>query len=91
MIQPEHDDGPLLSVDSEDSVLVVGDSMSAVMEDELVIEDPTLSQELERKVQDGEGNARLQRRMERKQRREVQEMVATMPLPGQLPALPLPG
>ena len=64
--------------------------MNAVMEDELIIEDPTLSQELERKVQDGEGNARLQRRMERKQRREVQEMVATMPLPGQLPPLPLP-
>ena len=91
MIQPEQDDGPLLSVDGDDSVLVASNSMSVVMEDELVIEDPTLSQELERKVQDGEGNARLQRRMVRKQQREVSEMVATMPLPGQLPPLPLPG
>jgi hypothetical protein len=91
MIQPEQDDGPLLSVDGDDSVLVASNSLGAVMEDELVIEDPTLSQELERKMQDGEGNARLQRRMVRKQQREVSEMVATMPLPGQLPPLPSPG
>ena len=91
MIQPEQDDGPLLSLDADDSAIVVNGSMKAVMEEDLVMEDPTLAQELERKVQDGEGNARLQRRMERKQQREVQDMVASMPLPSQLPALPLSG
>ena len=91
MIQPEQDDGPLLSVDADDSALAVSGSINAVMEEDLIVEDPTLAQELERKVQDGEGNARLQRRMERKQQREVQDMVASMPLPGQLPPLPLPG
>ena len=92
MIQPESDEGPLLSIDADGDELVVSNSNLAVIDDG----DPTLAEELEKKLEEGDGNARLQRRMQRKQHREVQEIMATMPLPGQLPALdgaplPLPG
>ena len=56
-------------------------------------EDETLAQELEKKLEEGEGNARLERRMKRKQQREMSEMAAALqqglpPLPGVLPPLP---
>ena len=60
MIQPESDEGPLLSIDTEGDDLVVSGSMVAVIDDDEVA-DPTLAQELEKKFEDGGGNARLQR------------------------------
>ena len=88
MITPETDDGPLLTVEDEDEELTV-QAPVAVMDDE----DETLAQELEKKLDEGEGNARLERRMKRKQQREMSEMAAALqqglpPLPGVLPPLP---
>ena len=59
----------------------------------VVVEDASLATELEKKLEEGEGNARLERRMKRKQQREMQEMAASLqqglpPIP--LPALDLP-
>ena len=87
MIQPESDDGPLLSIDAEGDDLVVSGSMVAVIDEDEAV-DPTLAEALEKKLEEGGGNARLQRRMQRKQQREVQEIMAAMPLPSQVPALP---
>ena len=90
MINPEADDGPLLMViDGEEELTV--QTPVAVMDDE----EETLAKELEKKLEDGECNARLERRMKRKQQREMNEMTAVLqqglpPLPGALPPLPLP-
>ena len=57
------------------------------------MEEPTLSDELEAKSMAGEGNARLNRRMKRKQDREVAEIVAKglppLPSPTPLPTIPV--
>ena len=89
MITPETDVGPLLTVEDEDEELTI-QAPVAVMDDE----EATLSAELEKKLEDGEGNARLERRMKRKQQREMSEMAAALqqglpPLPGVLPPLPV--
>jgi subtilisin family serine protease len=84
MITPEHDEGPLLMVDDEDDVLTVHETPVALMD-----EDESLSDELAKKVESGEGNARLERRMKRKQQREMGEMAKA--LQQGLPPLPLPG
>ena len=59
---------------------------------EVEMEEPTLADELEAKSNAGEGNARLNRRMKRKQDREVAEIVAKglppLPTPAELPPLP---
>lgn len=59
---------------------------------EVEMEEPTLADELEAKSNAGEGNARLNRRMKRKQDREVAEIVAKglppLPSPAELPPLP---
>ena len=83
-------------IDESEDELVVSESTVAV----IVEEEETLAEELEKKLVDGEGNARLERRMQRKQQREMGEMAAALqqglpplPLPGQLPPLqgiPLP-
>ena len=88
MITPETDVGPLLTVEDEEEELTI-QAPVAVMDDE----EATLSAELEKKLEDGEGNARLERRMKRKQQREMSEMAAALqqglpPLPGALPPLP---
>ena len=84
MITPEQDEGPLLTVVDEEEVLTVQESAVAVIED-----DPeTLAKELEKKLEEGEGNARLERRMKRKQQREMSEMAAA--LQSGLPPIPLP-
>ena len=57
---------------------------------QLEIEEPTLSDELEAKSIAGEGNARLNRRMKRKQDREIAEIVSKG-LPAFEPAIPAPG
>ena len=52
-------------------------------------EEPTLAEELEAKSNAGEGNARLNRRMKRKQYREIAEILSSdlppIPAPGMLP------
>ena len=54
------------------------------------VDEPTLSEELEAKSNAGEGNARLNRRMKRKQDREIAEIVSKglppLPTPSLLPA-----
>ena len=87
MVTPETDVGPLLTVEDTDEELTV-QAPVAVMEEE-----ETLAEELEKKLEEGEGNARLERRMKRKQQREMSEMAAVIqqnlpPLPGTLPPLP---
>ena len=101
MIQPEDDVGPLLAIDTDAEELVVSSTASiAVMEDEA----PTLAESLEAKAELGEGNARLNRRMQRKQQREFAEIAKNLqpptplpdaqnepPLLAELPPLPAPG
>jgi subtilisin family serine protease len=84
MIKPEHDEGPLLMVEDDEEVLTVHESPAVLLE-----EDESLADELAKKVESGEGNARLERRMQRKQQREHGEMVKA--LQQGLPPLPLPG
>ena len=88
MITPERDDGPLLSIDEDAEELTVHDSQLAVIVED---EDESLADELERKLEEGEGNARLERRMKRKQQREMaailQQGLSPLPAPG----LPMPG
>jgi subtilisin family serine protease len=94
LIQPLDDDGPLVAIDSDADDLIVGSvAPVAVIEDE---EDQTLSQSLEAKSTAGEGNARLNRRMKRKQEREFSEITESLsnslpPLPLPLPAVETPG
>ena len=87
MITPEQDQGPLVSIEEDAEVLTVQESQLAVMVDE---EDETLAAELERKLEEGEGNARLERRMKRKQQREMADILqkGLPPLPA--PGLPMP-
>ena len=88
MIEPEDDEGPLLAIDTEqEDLLVTETSPVAVMADD----EPSLADSLEAKAESGEGNARLNRRMQRKQQREFAEIAEKMP-PISLPApdLPLP-
>ena len=59
------------------------------------MEEPTLLDTLEAKNASGDGSARLNRRMQRKQEREIAEIVSKgpplpMPVPGQLNPLPQP-
>ena len=51
----------------------------------VVMDEPSLADTLEAKNEAGAGNSRLDRRMKRKQQREVSEMAKNLPL------LPLPG
>ena len=92
MIQPEADQGPLLTVmDEDEEALVIHATV-----DEEADEEISLAEALEQKVEEGEGNARLERRMRRKQQREMKEHLdaAMGNLPAPLPAagapLPLP-
>ena len=72
MINPEEDDGPLLAIDREEADLIVADAI-VMMEDE---EKQSLADSLTEKSESGEGNARLERRISRKEKREQQEMFA---------------
>ena len=85
MITPEQDDGPLLTVVDDDEELTVQAPVAVIVEDE----EETLAAELERKLEEGEGNARLERRMKRKQMREMAEVLEKGLPP--LPSLPVPG
>ena len=87
LIVPVEDEGPLLAIDTETPDLIVEmDVPEATLEDEEL----SLSDSLEAKNESGEGNARLNRRMKRKQQREITEMVESMntllpPLPNVIP------
>ena len=83
MISPERDSGPLLTVDDDDAEITIHEGGLAVLEDET-----TFAEELQKKLTEGEGNARLERRMKRKQDREFREMAAK--IQSGLPPLPLP-
>jgi subtilisin family serine protease len=92
MITPETDEGPLLAVEEMDELTVHEQPVQAVIVDE----DDTLADVLQKKLEVGEGNARLERRMKRKQQREMDEMAAVvaqglppLPTPQALPALPV--
>ena len=78
MILPEDDEGPLLAIDTEAEELVVSSSAPTIL---LEDEEQSLSESLEAKAESGEGNARLNRRMQRKQQREFAEIAASIPLP----------
>ena len=86
MITPEEDAGPLVSIEEDDDELTVQESQLAVVVDE----EESLGAELERKLEEGEGNARLERRMKRKQQREMAAVLqqGLPPLPN--PTLPVP-
>tara|TARA_B100000767_G_scaffold223110_1_gene211955 strand:+ start:92 stop:700 length:609 start_codon:yes stop_codon:yes gene_type:complete len=85
LINPIQDDGPLLAIDTETEDLVVEmETPVAVLDDEEL----SLSDSLAMKSESGEGNARLDRRMKRKQQREITDMVQSMS--DALPPLPLP-
>ena len=68
MIVPEDDQGPWLLVEDDEDVLTVQESAATVTVED---EEASLAQELEKKLEEGEGNARLERRMKRKQQREM--------------------
>jgi hypothetical protein len=90
--------------DEEDEVAILIQVQEDEVEEELVAsvpisvpleledEEPTLAEELEAKTSAGEGNARLNRRMKRKQKREIEEIVSKglPPLPTPTPILNLP-
>ena len=81
LVQVEDDD------DFEEE-LVASVPVSAPIHVEM--EEPTLLEELEAKSIAGEGNARLNRRMKRKQEREIAEIIASTGLPPLPSPLPLP-
>lgn len=84
LINPIQDDGPLLAIDTETEDLVVEmETPVAVLDDEEL----SLSESLAVKSESGEGNARLDRRMKRKQQREISDMVQSMS--DALPPLPV--
>jgi hypothetical protein len=81
LVQVEDDD------DFEEE-LVASVPVSVPMQVEM--EEPTLLEELEAKSIAGEGNARLNRRMKRKQEREIADIIASKGLPPLPSPLPLP-
>ena len=76
--------------DEEEDELVATVPVSAPVQIEM--DEPTLADELEAKSIAGEGSARLNRRMKRKQEREIAEIVSQglppLPSPMPLPAIP---
>jgi len=76
--------------DVEEEELVATVPVAAPIQIEM--EEPTLADELKAKSIAGEGNARLNRRMKRKQDREIAEIVSNglppLPMPMTLPAIP---
>ncbi len=84
LVNPIEDEGPLLAIDTESEDLVVEmETPVAVLDDEEL----SLSESLAVKSESGEGNARLDRRMKRKQQREISDMVQSMS--DALPPLPV--
>ena len=97
LVETEEDDGPLVAIDTDgESDLVVSTApLNVILEEEE--EEPTLSDELEAKVEAGNASKRLERRMKRKSDREAKEIfenlsksLPDLPAPGELPPLPIP-
>ena len=105
----EEDDDVLIELEDADVAIMVtveADSMDSdeelvatlspsPAEFEIEMEEPTLLDTLEAKNASGDGSSRLNRRMQRKQEREIAEIVSknpplAMPVPSQLNPLPLP-
>jgi serine protease AprX len=92
LIQPEADDKVLIAIDDDgmDDLEVNLDKSEAVLDSDT----RDLSQELEAKIEAGEASPRLERRMKRKEEREVKEkfdeLISQLPPPGQLGILPMP-
>ena len=91
LIETEEDDGPLVAIDTDsESELVVTSSKPVVeLEESVEIEEQTLAEELEAKVEAGNASKRLERRMKRKSDREAKEIFDN--LSKNLPPIPLPG
>ena len=91
LIETEEDDGPLVAIDTDsESELVVTSSKPVVeLEESDEIEEQTLAEELEAKVEAGNASKRLERRMKRKSDREAKEIFDN--LSKNLPPIPLPG
>ena len=97
LIETEEDDGPLVAIDTDgESELVISSNIpTVILEDGLQMEDQTLSDELEAKVEAGTASKRLERRMKRKSDREAKEIfdnisksLPALPPVGELPPLP---
>ena len=104
----EEDDEPAELEDADVAIMVTVEEDLIDEDEELVatlspsspemvieMEEPTLLDTLEAKNASGDGSARLNRRMQRKQEREIAEIVSKgppspMPVPGQLNPLPHP-
>jgi hypothetical protein len=91
MVDIESDDEPTMAINMDAEELVVQSVVSpkAVIVDE---EEETLQESLTAKVESGEGNSRLQRRMKRKQQRDLVEMTEKMinNIPQPIEAIPAP-
>ena len=100
MVDIESDDEPIMAInmDAEELIVQSAVTLKAEIVDE---EEETLEQSLAAKVESGEGNSRLQRRMKRKQQRDLVEVtekiINNIPQPSKPPhssadaILPLPG
>ncbi len=94
MVDIEDDDADLaINLDSEE--LVVQSTVDVISGEELIVEENeiSLAETLENKAESGQGNSRLERRMKRKQQREIAEITEKLianppPAPGALPQLP---
>jgi subtilisin family serine protease len=96
LIETESDDEPLFAIDTDgESELVVSTApLNVIIEEE--VEEQTLSDELQAKVEAGNASKRLERRMKRKTDREAKEIfeslskgLQNLPAPGELPPLPI--
>jgi hypothetical protein len=87
LVVPVLDDGPLLAIDTESEGFIVEmETPVAVLADEEL----SLSDSLEAKNESGSGNSRLDRRMKRKQQREITDLVNSIDISlSPLPPLPL--
>ena len=98
ILEEEHDADLAIMVTVEDDDTDSEEELVATLspsspEFEIEMEEPTLLDTLEAKNASGEGSARLNRRIQRKQEREIAEIISKtppIPLPGQLNPLPLP-
>ena len=77
MVDIESDDEPVMAINMDADELVVQSIVSPKVEI-VEEEEETLEESLVAKVESGEGNSRLQRRMKRKQQRELVEITEKM-------------
>jgi len=79
MVEIESDEDTITAINLDSEELVVQSSIQMSTEIESQVEEETsLAEILESKSEAGEGNSRLERRMKRKQQREIQEITEKM-------------